>query len=581
MITNTETGFNSSNSKAFEFTEEMGRDIVHNAMSMRSDLMRKFMDPRRDYDKECGYPLTENITVQDYKRAYDRDPIAARVVDVLPDECWKVQPTVYEDEDTTSVTAFEEAWDNLGKSLKGGSFYQDEEGSPIWEHLNRLDRLCGIGAFGVLLLGLNDLQQGETLSKPVRGFENQYQDQDEEQDQSPLERQYADNETDYTGSDSLTSPQENSKGPEELKLLFMRVFDESLIQVTRYESSTASARYGQPVLYTLTFVNPIEQAKGGIGLPIATQTVHWTRIIHVADNCNSSEVFGTPRMQTVWNRILDLTKLYGGSAEMYWKGAFPGISLNIDPKMGGDIAIDQDGIRDAMWKYTNSLQRWFALAGVTASSLSPQVVDPTQQINVQTEAICVKLAIPKRIFMGSERGELASSQDAGSWNDRLIGRQKTFITPKLIIPFVDRLIHIGVLPEPEGYSVSWPEVGTNQAAKIANGVAILGGLGTYVSMGLESVIELQDVYVRLFGMKEEEVRAILENRTTTLEEKKEEADQQAAMAQLGQLQGMDPNGGEEPPEEEVPEEAPTGNAKLAVLILNRLKNTKKSKIDYR
>lgn len=93
-------------------------------------------------------------------------------------------------------------------------------------------------------------------------------------------------------------------------------------------------------------------------------------------------------------------------------------------------------------------------------------------------------------------------------------------------------------------------------------------------MGLETVIELIDVYTRLFGMSEEEAKAILENRTKTLEDKKAEEEEQQALAQLGQLQGMDPSGGEEaPPEEEEPEEeeAPTGNTQQALEILNRFK----------
>ena len=554
------------------FNSEEFRDLAHNAMSMRSDLLRKFMDPRRDYDKECGYPETTSIISRDYKKIYERDPIAARVNDCLPDECWKIQPTVYEDENTETTTEFEEAWDNLGRTLRGGSFYQDEAGSPIWEYLSRVDKLSGIGSFGILMLGLNDLKPGETLEKPVEGYLDWMPGlkESEAQDMFGTEAEY---------EKPLTSPQEEStqRAKGEVKLLFIRVFDESLVDIATYDSNVNSPRYGQPKMYDLTFINPDDQSKGGVGLPLSTQRVHWTRVIHVADNLSASEVFGDPRMRTVWNRLIDLTKLYGGSAEMYWKGAFPGISLNIDPKMGGDIQVDTDGIRDAMWKYTNSLQRWFALAGVSATSLSPQVVDPTQQINVQVEAICVDLAIPKRIFMGSERGELASSQDAGSWNDRLMGRCKGYLTPRLIVPFVDRLIFIGILPTPKGYSVSWPNVGESRAQKIANGSAMLSALGTYTSMGLETVIELKDVYVRFLGMEEEEADAILENRTRTLEQKQAEADEQAAMAQLEQLQGINPEGDdeseeeptEEAPPEEAPEESTTNKARLILRKLNR------------
>lgn len=524
------------------FNSEEFRDLLHNATSLRTGLLNKFLDPRRDYDKECGYPDTPSIRIQDYKRMYDRDPIAARIVDCLPDECWKVQPTVYEDEDNDVVTEFEEAWDNLGKSLKGGSFYQDEESSPVWDYLNRLDRLCGIGSFGVLLLGLDDLQEGETLAKPVPGF-----GEDEQSTFYPADGQRR---------EASTSPQKKDDGKSgEINLVFLRVFDESLVQITQYESRKTSPRFGQPIMYELTLIDPNDQAKGGIGLPLATERVHWTRIVHVADNLNSSEIFGDPRMRTNWNRLIDLTKLYGGSAEMYWKGAFPGMSLNIDPKMDPQLnPIDTDGIREAMWKYSNSLQRWFALTGVTAQTLPTQVVDPTPQINTHLEAICVKLAIPKRIFLGSERGELSSTQDVGSWNGRLKHRQKTFITPRIIIPFVDRLIQLRVLPQPKGYSVSWPELESmspETQATVAN--SIMSAITTYIAGGAEVMIEPIDFYTRILKMSEEEAKAILENRSQSLEEKKAQEQEQAEFARVQELESQleDPEESEEelPPEE--------------------------------
>ena len=55
-------------------------------------------DPRRDINDECGYPATENISLQDYRTMYERNPIAKKVVDLLPSHCWQVHPDVYEDE---------------------------------------------------------------------------------------------------------------------------------------------------------------------------------------------------------------------------------------------------------------------------------------------------------------------------------------------------------------------------------------------------------------------------------------------------------------------------------------------------
>ena len=62
--------------------------------------------------------------------------------------------------------------------------------------------------------------------------------------------------------------------------------------------------------------------------------------------------------------------------------------------------------------------------------------------------------------MGSERGELASSQDQESFNGLITSTMDNQTTPVFIRPFTDRMIEYEILPEPEGgeYSVNWPEI---------------------------------------------------------------------------------------------------------------------------
>lgn len=242
------------------------------------------------------------------------------------------------------------------------------------------------------------------------------------------------------------------------QLLFLRCFDESLVQVVQYEADIRNPRFGQPLMYLIVLNDP-NQPHTGVGLPLASVRVHWSRVIHLADNLRNSQIFGVPRMQPVINRLLDLRKLYGGSAEGYWKGALPVISLETNPQLGGDVNIDRGQIGSMMYSIMNSLQRYMTLTGMTAKTLAPQVADPTPQIAAQIEAICIEIGCPVRVFKGSERGELASSQDDSQWNDRLRHRQQTYITPSILVPFVDRLILINVLPQPkDGYKIEWPDL---------------------------------------------------------------------------------------------------------------------------
>ncbi len=422
-------------------------------------------DDRRDYDHECGWP--KDISIDQYRRMYERNPIAARVVQVFPKESWQVTPDIYENEDPKVKTPFEIKWEELSKSIRPErSYFQSKKGSPIWEYLKRADQLSGIGRYGVMLIGLDD---GSNLSKPA-------------------------------SLDATT----------ERKLTYIKVFPEYLARVSSLELNKNSSRYGFPLMYELSLANNEDDVTDEI-LTTKVTNVHWTRIVHIADNLESSETYGIPRMQQVFNALMDMRKLYGGSAEMYWQGAFPGFSFESDPALGGDVDIDVDSTQDQVENYFNGLQRYLALRGLIAKSLAPQCVDPTPWIERQIESICIKLGIPKRIFMGSERGELASAQDDAAWNDRIRERQLTHVSPHVIIPFIDRLINLGVLPVPESYQIAWPDI-TSQTSQEKSQIAFqrTQALAQYSTSGAENVMPLMQYLTLVFGITEDEALKVVQ-----------------------------------------------------------------------
>ena len=468
------------NSQAPTFNRELAY-LIANARSMRDELFNKINDPRRDIGDECGY--ADNPTVHLYKEMFDRNPIAARVVDVLPTESWMTSPTVFEDEDPETVTAFEESWSNIAKLITPDTYYKQEEGNPLWEYLKRVDQLSGVGTFGLLLLGFND---GEELREEVTPAEG-------------------------------------------MEIIYIRAFDEDQIDIVEYDVDPTSYRFGKPIAYNIKLHDPESSDQGGIGLDVRTERVHWTRVIHVADNLTNSEIFGVPRMKPVYNRLYDLEKLYAGSAEMYWRGAFPGISLESHPQLGADIELSSaevDTIKSAMENYHNGLQRYLLNLGLTAKSLAPQVVDPSPQIDKHIEAVCIQLGIPKRIFMGSERGELSSSQDEGTWNDRLAFRQNYHITPRIIVPTIDRLIWAGVLSPPvDGYSVVWPDFNSiTEAEKAEIAVKKTEALAKYLGGQVHTLLSPASYLTTVLDMTVSEAEAVLEAamRDTTIEDQFDE-----------------------------------------------------------
>jgi hypothetical protein len=245
-----------------------------------------------------------------------------------------------------------------------------------------------------------------------------------------------------------------SQGPKRLRprLLFMRPYSEDLVQVVRYEWNIRNPRFGYPVMYRITLNDPRE-TQGGVGLPLATVFVHWSRVIHLCDRTkcggvSSNPVFTIPALKPVFNSILDAQKVCGAGAEGYYSSCFTGLQYVTHPSMGGDVFLDQDKTMGQFQDYRNNLTRGLVSIGGEWKTIAPSVVDPTPHYNLAVEKICIVLGCPVRIFKGSERGEMASSQDDESWNKRRLERQVNYITPRVIVPLIDRLIQVGVLPVP-------------------------------------------------------------------------------------------------------------------------------------
>jgi hypothetical protein len=281
--------------------------------------------------------------------------------------------------------------------------------------------------------------------------------------------------------------------------------------VGRYNTNRLDPRFGWPETYNITTADPNSPAQTTTPGSQTTE-VHWSRCIHIADNISKNKVFGVPRMRPVLNRLLDLRKLYAACAEMYWKGAFFGLSFQTHPTLGGEVDVDKEGLKHEYEEFMNGLQRAMFTAGLDVKTLAPNVVDPTPQILVLLQAICIQLDIPMRILMGSERGNLASTQDDAKWNDILRARQVGHVTPRVICPFFDRLISLEVLPEPEGYTVDWPDITSQtQADKADVAMKRMQAFAQYVNSEINKYMSLFDFLVYYQGFTEAEAKSIEAN----------------------------------------------------------------------
>lgn len=430
-------------------------------------------DPRRDIDKECGY--LANPTTRDFKELYQRFGLAARIVNLLPDECHAVTADIYETERPRD-TPFEKMWKALVSHPDLCPHY----------YLRKIDALSGIGRFGGLMIGTND---GRPLDAIAEGFKE-----------------------DGTFADTL---------PKERRLLYLRALDESFIRVqdSDINNDPFSPRFRMPNYYEVaTDLDP-----GTTSSTSPWRRVHWSRILHVAEcRDTSSELYADSRLRKVNEPLWDIRKILGGSAEMFWKGGFPGIAATVDPRFieAGGIDVDVETITDEMQRFMEGLQRYILGVGFQVNSLSPQVADPTAHLVMQFTVIAMIIGIPLRVLMGSEEAKLASGQDAKAWNKRIGKRQNDYLTPKVYRPFVNRLIGMGIMPPPKQrdqfglpvFKVFWPDISLpddNEKSTIADrrSAAIL----KYVTSQSWQLMQPSDFLRFVLGYNPEEIDHIIAN----------------------------------------------------------------------
>src|SRR5499427_7054637 len=354
---------------------------------------------QRQMAEVLGYKRT--LFYRDFKAAYLRQDVAQRLMKVYPEATWAHPPSVTEDNADATETPFEAAWAQVADRLH------------LYATLQRADLLANLGRFSVLLLGLAN--QGD-LSQPA----------------APV------------------------RGPDDV--LYLEPYSEEWALVSQLEANPASPQFGTPLYYQ------INMARGGdllalysgptVSLPAGQARVHASRVIHLAaDDLMDDEVYGIPWLEPLYDRLQDLYKVVGGSAEQLWRDAKRRIALETQPAFAGNPGTEA-GIQDQVDEFMHNLRDWIGVEGVNVKELGGQAQDPSKHFEMLVDIICATRRIPKRIFLGSERGSLASEQDERNWKESVTARQQTVAEPRHLRPLIDRLIALQALAEKDRAAIA-------------------------------------------------------------------------------------------------------------------------------
>lgn len=404
----------------------------------------------RDLYTILGYK--RELCFDDYFWRYERQDIATRVVNAFPSACWSMKPLVTESNTPTNDTDFEKAFAKLLIDKK------------VYHYLARADVLSGIGRYGVVVLG------------------------------------FADNK-------KLNTPATKRAG---MKLAYMRPYHEGSVSIESYDTDTLSERYMLPVMYKInTAISEVSNALSPTTADtINTISVHWTRIIHILPELGTeNDIYGTPRLKNIYNRLQDIEAIAGGGAEMFWRGAFQGLVFKNDEGAtmndAGKAALESE-----IEEYVNNMKRYIKTQNMEVKPLETQVADPTNHFDIQVTLISSAKGMPKRIILGSERGELASSQDEVNWNKKVDERRVDHCELTILRPFIDRMIDLGALPEPSNpYTITWPDLyATSGLEKAKISEALMRALKDYLTMPESQMILPPKIFLqKILGLSENEV----------------------------------------------------------------------------
>lgn len=373
----------------------------------RSYMMRSLgisFGGRRDLWESFGWDRELNLNqIMDM---YLRGGIAKRVIDAKCESTWGRPPKIY--------LPNQNEWMKQVAQL----IWQTD----LWHYMKRVDVLAGLGRYAILVIGTN------------RGKLD-----------SPL-------------------PTGGSGG---LKITYLQPYSEIQARIKEWDQDPTSPRFGLPTMYTIMNMTALRQIQsvGTADIDVRPQgssyDVHYSRVIHVCKNGLTNDVFGIPEFAPIWNYLTDLMKVIGASSESYWRHSYPGLHMDVDKDMDLDDE-DEANLTAEADDFQHDLRRMLRTRGVKVQALASSPADPRGAFNVLVDLVAGSTGIPRRILLGSEAGQLASTQDKANWAERIEEYREVYAEPRLIWPFIQWVVQNKIVSLPADTDLStakclWPD----------------------------------------------------------------------------------------------------------------------------
>lgn len=383
---------------------------VYTEMLRRANLTGAGITFSGDRDLYATLGYKRDLDYDDYFDRYQRGGIAARIINAFPSSTWRSPPEVRDigKPDEEQESPFETKWKALAKRLN------------LWQVFPRVDRLASLGQYAVLVIGLRNQTNWESEIGKVRSADD---------------------------------------------VLYIKSYSEQHTVISELVSDQFSPLFGLPKIYSIDFsrggntdlTSSKRPSLKGSGL-LNEARIHASRIIHIAEDGLEDDIIGTPRLRTIWNYLDDLEKIMGGSAEMFWQDAKRRLVMAMQPD--ADMSTEEeDKLSDEVDEFVHEMKNFIRVRGIDVKELRGMIPDPSANVDKLLDLIAGAKGMPKRMLVGSERGELASSQDENNWAQRIMERRQQYAEPSILRAVIDKLILINALPQPkDGYEVEWEDL---------------------------------------------------------------------------------------------------------------------------
>lgn len=282
------------------------------------------------------------------------------------------------------------------------------------------------------------------------------------------------------------------KTPEDV--FYLASFSEEDVKIKSWVENTEDSRFGMPDVYEF------RRTRTEKGRFSQTRLIHHSRIIHIADGILDEQGLGEPRLEAPWNLLDDLEKMTGGGSEAFWLRANQGYQFDIDK----DTVLDpqeKEELETQADEFAHNLRRYLRTRNMKINVLGSDVANFDRNVDAVLSQVAGTTGIPKRILLGSEMGELASSQDRTNWHERVEDRRLEYAEPVIVRPFVDRLIGHGALKEAE-YTVRWPGIAKMDEEQRANIADRLAGVNAKAQETIITGAEIRDRILELPPIEE-------------------------------------------------------------------------------